>query len=511
MKRRTFLEFLGKGIAVAAVTPITSRAFAPRRTNFHGIKPTLEDDVVLAQGLDHYIISSWGDAISKKHKFGFNNDFNAYVQLTEEEGILWTNHEYIDPIFIHGNRKRPKTKEEVDAEMYNVGGTIQVIRKEEGKWTAVANHPLNQRIHGKTMIPFNWDYPIHGERKAMGTLANCSGGITPWGTILTCEENYDSMYGERNRKTGERIPSYYGWEEHYDNPPEHYGWVVEIDPKTLECQKHVAMGRCSHECATMVQLEDGRLVVYSGDDSEDECLYKYVSGSGNDLKNGTLYVANLEKGCWESLEYEKSKVLKTRFKDQTDVLVRLREAAKLVGGTPLDRPEDIEIDPLTGSVVIALTNNKPKGNYYGKLLRITEHKGRYDGKRFEHSTLMAGGKETGFACPDNLAFDTEGNLWFTSDISGGSIGKAPYESFGNNGLFVLPRRGEQAGIVIQVASAPVDAEFTGPYFLPDGTLILSVQHPGERTRSLTLPTSTWNAGSDGLPRPAVIAITGLNK
>jgi len=129
--------------------------------------------------------------------------------------------------------------------------------------------------------------------------------------------------------------------------------------------------------------------------------------------------------------------------------------------------------------------------------------------RFDYDIFMAGGPETGFACPDNLAFDPAGNLWMTSDISGSRIGAGEYESFGNNGLFFIPMQGEQAGQVVQVASAPVDAELTGPSFSPDGkTLFLSVQHPGERSSAQRGLTSHWPDGGDTIPRPSVVTITG---
>ena len=85
----------------------------------------------------------------------------------------------------------------------------------------------------------------------------------------------------------------------------------------------------------------------------------------------------------------------------------------------------------------------------------------------------------------------------------------PYMPFKNNSLFVIPRHGNEAGKVIRVASAPRDAELTGPWFAPDGkTLLLSVQHPGERTTDLNNPTSKWPFDDDKIPKPSVVAITG---
>ena len=347
----------------------------------------------------------------------------------------------------------------------------------------------------------------------MGTFANCSGGVTPWGSILTCEENYDSFYGETVHENGKskRVYNsyYYGWDKHYDNPPEHYGWVVEVNPLTGQARKLIALGRCAHECATMHQTSDGRLVVYTGDDCNDECLYKFIGSKPGSLEEGTLYVANTETGTWISLDYASQPVLQKHFSNQTEVLIRLREAAKLVGGTPLNRPEDIEIDPLTGHVLISLTNNKPKGDYLGSILKIVEDNQDKTSLTFKSDVFLAGGEGNWFACPDNMAFDPKGNLWITSDISGSAVGKGPYEKFGNNGLFLVPAHGPNKGNVLQIASAPVDAEFTGPYFAPDGkTLFLSVQHPGENSASLTELSSNWPNGGNEIPKPSVVAISG---
>ena len=144
-------------------------------------------------------------------------------------------------------------------------------------------------------------------------------------------------------------------------------------------------------------------------------------------------------------------------------------------------------------------------------MKVEETDGKYDSLTFKASTYLAGGEDNGFSCPDNLAFDLSGNLWFTSDMSGSKMNKedGPYMAFKNNSLFVVPRYGEEAGSVIRVASGPRDSELTGPWFSPDGkTLFLSVQHPGEQTKDLTNPTSTWPFDHDRIPKPAVVAIKG---
>ena len=390
--RKKFISFLGKvtlGVTVIppfltscgnTSTPIKLGELSNiqlerlKTLSLEGLTSTDEDDLVLTKGLDYYTIIKWNDKISNKDTFGFNCDFTCFIPLDPKnpnDGLLWVNHEYINTLFVSGynyrDPKQSRTKQQVDKEMYNVGGSIVRIRKENGKWEIVHNDPHNRRITAKTPIKFNWDKPIKGKTTAIGTLANCSGGITPWNTFLTCEENYDGFYGdieydENNNPT--KIPSYgYGWDNFYDYPPEHYGWVVEIDPKLGMAKKHIALGRFAHECCTLFQLNDNRVVAYTADDKNDEHLYKFVSSKPNSLKEGTLYVADLQNGKWLALDWKNQAKLKSKFKDQTEVLIRAREASKLLGATELNRPEDIEIDPITGDIFVSLTNNKPKGDY----------------------------------------------------------------------------------------------------------------------------------------------------
>ncbi len=515
--RRRFIKFIGQGSAGLAISPLLIQACAPGTTDLEelelvGIEPTLRDEVVLADGLKYDLLIKWKDPINDKDFFGYNNDYTAFIPFSDNDGLLWVNHEYVDPKFVSGYfGDLARHRRQVDEEMLHVGGSIVRIKKKSGKWEVVQNDEYNRRITAKTMIPFAWNEPIKGKTEAMGTLANCSGGVTPWGTILTCEENYENFYGDTH-ENGSHINSLYEWEIFYNNPPEHYGWVVEVNPKTGDAKKLISMGRFAHECATVKELPDGRLVVYSGDDKNDGCLYKFISSEPGNLEKGTLYVASLETNSWIPLDFNSHVRLQGLFESQTDVMVKCRQAAIAMEGSQLDRPEDIEIDPVTGGVFISLTNNIPKENYHGSILKIDETDGNYESLTFEWDTFLTGGEESGFTCPDNLAFDASGNLWFTSDISGKFIGTGPYSSFGNNGLFVVRREGPQAGKVIQVASAPVEAEFTGPTFTPDGKqLILSVQHPGERSKSIYDFdfTSHWPEGGNSVPKSAVIVISGV--
>ena len=537
--RKEFISFLGKVSLGVAITPsflmscgnsnssIISEGLSIDEINklkklvLKSLVASDKDDLLITKGLDYHTLIKWNDKISDEDTFGFNCDFTCFIPFDEkhpEDGLLWVNHEYVHPLFVSnyafGNPNEERTIEQVDKEMYNVGGSIVRIRQENGKWKIVHNDPHNRRITAKTPISLNWDTPIKEKTTVIGTHSNCSGGITPWKTFLTCEENYDQFYGETehlNDGSTYHRPSAMGWENFYKYPPEHYGWVVEIDAKNGAIQKHIALGRFAHECCTLFQLKDKRVVAYSGDDTNDQHLYKFISSKPNSLKEGTLYVADTNNGKWIPLDWENQPLLKSAFKNQTEVLIRAREAAKLLGATELNRPEDIEIDPVTGSVLVSLTNNKPKGDFHGSIMKIEEENNKHDSLSFSASVYLAGGGESGFSCPDNLAFDLSGNLWMTTDISGSAMNKqeAPYMDFKNNSLFVIPRIGDDAGKVIRVANAPRDAEFTVPWFSPDGkTLFLSVQHPGEQTTDLKNPTSLWPFDKDNIPKPSVVAITG---
>lgn len=539
--RKEFLSFLGKtSLGFTFVppflvgcgnisSPVNTQGISKARLEelkklvLKAIAPSDKDDLLLAEGLEYHTVVKWGDAINAKDTFGFNNDFTCFIPLDNnpKDGLLWVNHEYVNPLFVsdfdfrkYSNPQDHRTIEQVDKEMYSVGGSIVRIREENGKWQVVKNDPLNRRITAKTPIKINWDHPIKGETTFIGTHSNCSGGITPWNTFITCEENYDQFFGETEYDEN-GVSSYrrsdFGWEDYYAYPPEHYGWVVEVNPKDGVAQKHIALGRFAHECCTMYELADKRVVAYTGDDSNNEHLYKFISSKPGSLKEGTLYVADTINGKWLALDWESQPALKAKFKDQTEVLIRAREAAKMLGATELNRPEDIEIDPITGNIFVSLTNNKSKNDYHGSILKIEEANGAFDALHFKATTYLAGGEENGFSCPDNLAFDQSGNLWMTSDMSGSAMNKSdgPYLPFKNNSLFVIPRYGTDAGKVIRVVSAPRDAELTGPWFSPDGkTLFLSVQHPGEQTTDLENPTSKWPFDEDSIPKPAVVAITG---
>lgn len=533
--RREFLQFLGRSAAAASLATLSGSALlsaCASKPKLLTRRPTLdtlpftpvgrstEDALILAKGFNYSIIATDGDKINSREKFGTNNDYTAFFPLNSEgtDGILWVNHEYVIPLFTSGWIKgstKTRTPAHVKKEREVVGGSLIRIKKDPvtQQWQLQKNDPFNRRITGSTEIPIISARPIRGKTSAKGTFAGCAGGVTPWGTVLSAEENYDDFYGEvsfdENHQSKRTAASVFLWETVEDLPPEHYGWIVEINPRSGEAKKLTSIGRFAHECATVVKAKDNKCVVYSGDDKMDQYIYKFIANTEGSLETGTLYAGDTVNGRWLSLDINEQPILKKNFLDQTEVLIRAREAATLVGATKLARPEDIEIDPFTGDVFISLTSTNVNGTPRGTIMKIQEQNGDHRSLKFKASTFMAGGDEGGFIFPDNLAFDRNGNLWMTSDIAHYVSEKPEYKPFGNNGLFFIPLAGANAGKAFQVATAPRDAEFTGPSFSPDGrTLFLSVQHPGEGSKSLKQLTSHWPHGGNAMPLSSVVAIQG---
>lgn len=508
MGRTALTTGLAGGLLSTACSVLPKHKSAP----FPALKPSLADDVLLAQGFEHTVLIRYDDPLTPALRFGTHNDFLHFVPLPGKslEGILWANHEYMHPVLVHQQHANaPRTKKHMEKEMQVIGGSLVHIKNENGAWRYIENSPHNRRIDARTPIPFAGGVAIQGQRTAMGMVTNCSGGYTPWNTLLTCEENYDIYYGDVsfiNRKRKFEPRKKMNWYEHFPNPPEHYGWVVEVEPFTGKAKKHTALGRFEHEGATVSLSKSGKIVVYMGEDRKGGGIYKFISESASSLEKGTLYVADTQKGQWIPLDLKSNSALKPHFTTQLEVLTYASYAAEVGGGTPQDRPEDIEVDPVTGNVIVSLTNNVENGNIYGGLLKIVEKDGDHGALEFSSEIFLAGGLENNFACPDNLAFDHKGNLWMTTDMAEYHIREGRYSGLGNNGLFYVPMSGPHAGRAYQVASAPTDAEFTGPTFSPDHkTLFLSVQHPGAETMDPQHPTSTW-PDRNGLPKSSVIAV-----
>jgi hypothetical protein len=532
----------------AATLELASAEAAPLanpRLIFSPIGPSLEDEIILPMGYSYQVVAPWGLELANGETVGFNHDWTGFypidfiekggdisavyngflhADLSSTEGLLVINHEYLNPIFVSNwsDPATPKTAEQLATEQNAVGlSVLHIAQDAEGKWAVVADAPENRRITALTpMVLTGPAAEIDGGPEAIGTMANCSGGATPWGTALSCEENFQDYPAE--------APAGYGWDpELYGK--KHYGWVVEVDPfdPTAPIRKHTAMGRFRHENVAVTVAEDGTVVAYMGDDRADCCVYKFVADkkySGDRaedltiLESGKLYAADFGNGRWLLLDYDTQDALKEAknadgvalFTSQADVVADARASALALRATPMDRPEDIEVHPLDGSVFIALTNSTGHGNFHGQIVRLYETDNNPASETFSWDIFATGGPQSGFSSPDNLVFDAEGNLWMVTDISSSRLNKGIYTFQGNNGLFFFRTEGPHAGIAYQFASGPVECEMTGPSWTPDGkTLFLSVQHPGEESASADAPNSHWPDGGDATPKPATIAITGF--
>jgi len=554
MSRRSWLKLsiAAVGAAVAPIPALTgSAAAAPASRTappFSAIKAQKTDDLVLPRGYSYNVVRAFGDRITDGENFGYNADYTQFMPIngldvgfdaknynsafygkgaSSSDGMLVVNHEYVNPMLIYGYTGGTKSQAQIDQERAAVGLSVfRVQKNKNGQW-GFADDPMNRRINAWTMAQFTGpaagSSAVKGSAMAMGSVGNCSGGATPWGTVLTCEENVDE-YGTAVDKGGA------GWDSAYTK--EHQGWVMEVDPYNPSSmpRKHTALGRFRHENVAVVVSSNNKVVAYMGDDKNDSCVYKFVSAGTYDpanreanmrlLESGDLYVADFSTGKWRLLNYDKVEALRTALKadgktpvftSQADVLADARTAALAAKGTPVDRPEDIEIHPKTGQVYIALTNNTPHGNFHGQIVRLAEDNNNYEGQDFDWELFAAGGPQSGFSSPDNMIFDPNGNLWMVTDISSSRVGTGIYSFQGNNAMFFFATEGPNAGKAVQFASGPNECEMTGQCWTPDGrTMFLAIQHPGEESPSLDKLSSTWpRINGESYPRPAVVAVNGF--
>jgi secreted PhoX family phosphatase len=484
------------------------------KSQWQSLPFTNTDDLTVPKGFSWDIIAKEGDIINNaKATFGDCADYVAFLPGKDKNsGFLWVNHEYVNARVHYGKQLAvaDKTKAMIDREMAMVGGSYIEIKRSPGtqKWTLESASPNAFRIDAHTSIPM---VGPAGGRTAMGTLANCSGGLTPWSTVLTCEENFEYGWDPKDSE-------YAGWADHYKVNIEDYGWVVEVNPTTKKARKLTALGRFAHEGAWVHTTKDKRLVVYMGDDARFQHLYKYVSTgtlSGNPekdgelLNDGILYAANMKALRWEELSL-RNPVLKNdpRFKTNADILTNCRLAALAAGATPLNRPEGIVLDPLDGRIYLALTNNDKAGDFFGSVMVVTEKDGNHAGTEFDFATHVSGTTASGMICPDNLAAGPGHSLWVSTDISGWSIGKGVYRDVKRNGLYHLTK--DKSGVVYPkcFALGPFQSELTSPCFHQnEKELFVCVQHPGEYSfEGSGGLTSHWPS-KDGNPKSAVVVVT----
>jgi secreted PhoX family phosphatase len=406
-------------------------------------------------------------------------------------------------------------------------------------------------------------------RRVFGMLNNCAGGITPWGTWVTCEENFHGYFWgalaadhpeARNHKRTGTPGNWYAWGKWHDrfdiakepNEANRFGWIVEIDPfdPASTPKKRTALGRFKHEGAFVLVSADNRVVVYTGDDERFDYVYRFVSAGRYDPANpaanrdlldaGTLAVARYNADGtldWLPLVHGEGPLTAANgFASQADVLIETRRAADLLGATKMDRPEDIDANPQTHKVYLMLTNNtrrkadqvdpaNPRAdNAFGHIIEMTPPDADHAAARFRWEVLVRCGdpavaavgatfnaattRDGWFGMPDNCAIDNMGRLWIATD---GNSAKATGRA---DGVWALETEGALRGTGKLFFRCPVGAELCGPAFTPDDeTFFVAVQHPGESEderapATFETPSTRWPDFQPGMPpRPSILAIT----
>ncbi|MEG3833303.1 MULTISPECIES: PhoX family phosphatase [unclassified Microcoleus] len=416
---------------------------------------SIVDDVVVPPEYERYVIVRWGDRVfpNPADYFGYNCDYTGFVGLrgSNDDGYLWVNHEYVSfPMSkeapdtpsdlasfptteraVLGIDLSVKNRDTIGEFLYNLGGSIVRITKQaNGRFQAIAGDPLNRRIHGLSGLGINSqrtdkykDVTSWGTRQGddnyligtgpaatqvfaqvntdglgnriIGTAYNCSGATSPWGTILSAEENFQGSEAffvgvQENVKPNGGQTSYAKGTigEEFGLVGEKYGWMVEVDPldPSFRPRKHSWLGRFRHENVA-IRAEAGRkLIGYMGDDRRGGHTWKFVS-NGNvtnpaDKNNsrlfedGVLYVAQYNRngtGRWLPLTLNTptnpvrpSRVgeaeLASFGKAQRDAATRLPKRAGIAGQT--EDGGSFVVDTTNEATAISGYQNKTLANFY---------------------------------------------------------------------------------------------------------------------------------------------------
>jgi len=597
ISRRTALRGL---LAAAALPALGGEASAagPSSFTFPELSHHYDTTHHVAEGYEMQVLLRWGDPIlpgapafdvtaitpaAQAAQFGYNCDYIDFKPLPQgskgsDHGLLVVNHEYTNTNLMFAGMGSGRaaalnsSKTQVEVEMAAHGVAVVEIRKAGGQWQVVADGTMNRRLTASTPMAVSGPAAGHdllrtkadpSGRAVLGTINNCAGGNTPWGTVLTAEENFNmyfsgdtaqSPHADMYKRYGVGPRSVYAWSRHVErfdlakepNEPHRFGWVVEFDPydPTSTPVKRTALGRFKHEGCHHGIARDGRVVIYMGDDERFDYVYKFVTArpwnptdraANRDLLDeGTLHVARFiedSKVAWLPLVHGEGPLTEANgFRNQADVVTFSRKAADLLKATPMDRPEDVEPNPATGRVYVLLTNNtsrtaqqldraNPRArNAHGHVIEITNPDNDHGALEGTWAIFIAAGKpgtDAGaiyhratsasgwLSCPDNCAFDSRGRMYLATDGAPTAAGVA-------DGVYAVDTTGIGRGLTRLFYQAPTGAEVCGPLLTPDDTtMFLAIQHPGEDPGStFETPSTRWPDFKDGMPpRPSVIAIT----
>jgi len=473
--RREFCGSCGLSLGLFLSMPFLSEANVARSADlllgFKAISASKKDQFIVPPGYIAKPFISWGDPLFKQApafepsgfqdaavqamQFGDNNDGMSLFPISDTRAILVVNNEYANHRFLFSHFGLFLEQEDVDKSQAAHGVSIvEIQKKADGSWQYLQNSKYNRRITATT--PIDITGPVAGHpllkteadpsgKRVLGTINNCANGETPWGTYLTCEENFNYYFASKKRfKPNKRQQRYnlnsrdkrnfqwYKYDQRFDlnqhpNEANRFGWVVEIDPfdPTSTPKKRTALGRFQHENAALTISESGHVIVYMGDDQAGEHLYKFVSkrryqadnprANRELLDEGTLFAASFDNndykqsgsGKWLELTYGKNGLTKENgFNSQEDVLLFTRLAATVVGATTMDRPEWVAIHPDQRTVYATLTKNKLRGlaknqpingpnprkaNQYGQIVRWWPKKGNHDNPEFDWDLFVLAG------------------------------------------------------------------------------------------------------------------------
>ena len=563
------LMFMG-GSKVSALDakPTSGAALAKRaKIGFTSIPMQASAMPTIAPEYEYSVLIPWREKLDGSGKSfdyaGFTADNQAlsvgighdgmHYFGDNKKGLLCINHEFGTTPHIMG-KAVPTSLDEVKVVQAAHGVSVLMIENTKTGWK-LAKSAKNRRIHGNTPMKFSGpaaksDLLVNAAgNPVLGTLNNCANGYTPWGTYLTCEENFNGYFGTANTawKANTEQARYgivaagFGYDWHkfdarfdlantsYANEINRFGWIVEIDPENPKSVpvKRTALGRIKHEGATFVEGKDGRAVVYMGDDERFDYVYKFISKDSwkkmiaagkSPLDEGTLYAAKyLEDGTGEWLELSPKNPLLAGWK-MDYILVNTRLAADAVGATKMDRPEWIAASP-KGELYVTLTNNTQRGttgkagvnnsnptavNSSGHIIRWKDTD-KHVGKTFnwEIFVLANNVKDAGgqmFGSPDGIWVDPDGRVFVQTD------GAQPG---GNNDQLLVadPVTREFKRLFTGVKGS----EVTGVTTTPDRkTMFVNLQHPGDGSAAVSNFPEFFVGASGPVPRDCTIVIKRIN-
>ncbi|NWD09484.1 PhoX family protein [Pseudomonas gingeri] len=466
--------FLGGNLLTRSVMAASINVASGKLLGFDSIAAATGDSLTLPPGYTSSVLISWGQPLEKNGpafdpsgngtaqaqevQFGDNNDGMSLFPFPGDDhrALMAINNEYTNYRYLYPHGGQPKSLDDVRKAQASEGVSVIEVRRKGEQWQFVQGSSYNRRIHGNTPIKFGGPAAGHPwlqtkadkqGRKVLGTFQNCANGKTPWGTYLTCEENFTDCFGSSNAEqkfdagqkrygvvAGSKEINWHLHDPRFDmalNPNElnRHGWVVEIDPFDPQSTpvKRTALGRFKHENAALAETRDGRAVVYMGDDERGEFIYKFISRDKINHKNakanrdlldhGTLYVARFDNGDgnpdrpkgageWVELTFGKNGIdANSGFASQAEVLIHARLAASVVKATRMDRPEWIVVSPIDGQVYCTLTNNAKRGedgqpvggpnprekNVYGQILRWQAAGNDHGALRFDWDLFVVAG------------------------------------------------------------------------------------------------------------------------